>query len=83
VFIPVLVRLSAVIPSGCQLFTGTESASSSRIKAELALPDDPLHGKPVDLAFRFASDKRSPFDADNATARIGLPEGFSLVDTDL
>ncbi len=75
---------STLEPSSAQseVYTAT-SAPSSLIKAQLSLTGTPILYEPVQVTFTFALREVVNFDAENATARIILPNGFELVDGDL
>lgn len=76
--LPFLITAGYII-----LFTGCETSPSTSMETELSLSDAPVLGKPVQVTFTFALYEGYKLDAENTTAKIMVPEGFEVVESDL
>ena len=79
----ILLLLPFLITAGyIILFTGC-IPPSPEMETELSLSDAPVLGKPVKVTFTFALYEGYKLDAKNTTAKIMVPEGFEVVESDL
>jgi len=82
IFISICVLVAFAMP-GCTQFQSGASAPSTSMETELLLSNAPVLGKPVQVTFTFALREGHKLDAKNTTAKIMVPEGFEVVESDL